>query len=158
MPRLSLHEKTLSHSYLALSAETPIPCKKAPLQSGSGMCRFIMSTDFASSLDVYNTHTQAHTTPLSTTCLSLPCAPHPDPVRLSSWNAPRLDFLGRNCCGNDTFDPSLTAPTCTIDANGDDSATVTWIVSVVASVVAVGLLAFCALRRSKRKKNGGLAQ
>lgn len=65
----------------------------------------------------------------------------------------RYNYLERNCCGDDVFDPSMTEPTCDVDPSGGDSdITITAvIVSVaVAAICALALLFFCA-RRFKRK-------
>ncbi|CAM9915913.1 unnamed protein product [Ectocarpus sp. 12 AP-2014] len=65
------------------------------------------------------------------------------------------DFLDRNCCGNDTFDPSSATPTCDITDNGDNITKI-W-VATVCSIIAAGIL-FCCARRCRKNKTGGAAQ
>ncbi|CAN0248180.1 unnamed protein product [Pylaiella littoralis] len=65
-----------------------------------------------------------------------------------------FDYLDRNCCGNDIFDPSISTPTCEIDdgstgAGGSDTTTVAVVSTVV--IAAVALFCFCAFCHKKKK-------
>ncbi len=65
----------------------------------------------------------------------------------------RYDYLERNCCGSDVFDPSISAPTCESVDPPDGDETMVVVIASVAAVAALGLFCFVARRWSMKKKD-----
>lgn len=66
-----------------------------------------------------------------------------------------LTFEERNCCGSDTFDPSVAAVTCEIDdgrASGGNDINAAAVIGTVAAVCAL-ILVCCVARRFKTRKS-----
>lgn len=77
--------------------------------------------------------------------------PRPPRVPVVRERLERYEFLERNCCGNEVFDPSVAEPTCEIGGDGGSDVATVIAVSSVAAVAVLALLCFCAWRFKKKK-------